>query len=117
MKIKMIQDQDQTMFIYIIVGSLHYMGKFNRNAVSQLRANCPMTVAIQTLTEESLQQDIFDLGESPPPKPKKKSLGGRDAFVEALSYDKILQSQQWQRNRMVVEVRMTNRFSSLLSQL
>ena len=73
--------------------------------------------AIQTLTEESLQQDIFDLGESPPPKPKKKSLAGRDAFVEALSYGKIIQSQEWQRNRMVVEVRMTNRLSSLLSQL
>ena len=73
--------------------------------------------AIQTLTEESLQQDIFDLGGSPPPKPKKKSLGGRDAFVEALSYGKILQSQQWQRNRMVIEVCMINSLSSLLSQL
>jgi len=44
--------------------------------------------AIQALTEESLQQDIFDLGETSPPKPKKKSLGGRDFFVEALSYGK-----------------------------
>jgi len=38
------------------------------------------------LTEESLQQDIFDLGETSPPKPKKKSLGGRDVFVKALSH-------------------------------
>lgn len=65
--------------------------------------------AIQALTEESLQQDIFDLGETSPPKPKKKSLGGRDVFVEALSYGlRMLPSQEWQKNRMVIKVFIMN---------